>query len=191
MGYLTDQEFDDLFRAFEHTAFRLEPRESYAGASAKMGVFARWMKGERAVPDREHAWYRNVRAQTAAGKRFARVRVVSEPWSDYSRYGLWASRVNIEAGEDIRYLARHKAEEIGLPVALPGYDYWLFDSRLVVVLHFDDTANTVLSYETVDDPATVVQHNYWRDAAWHYALPRDEYLRRAGTPAEPPSPAST
>lgn len=190
MAFLTNEEFSGLFTTFEHTAYRLEPRESYVGASATVGAFARWMAGEWASPDRDHIWYQNVRAQSAAGKRFARVRVVSEPWSVYSRYGLWSSLVNIEAGEDIRYLPRHRAEAANLPVALPGRDYWLFDSRLLVVLHFDDTTNDVVRYEVVEDPATIVQHNYWRDTAWHYALSRDEYVGQAGESVEPPSPAT-
>jgi Family of unknown function (DUF6879) len=116
--------------------------------------------------------------------------VVSEPWSDYSRYALWECLENIEAGEDIRYLSRQRAEVIGLPAKLPGYDYWLFDSRLLIRMHFDDATNDTLRDEIVDDPATIVQHNYWRDAAWHHALPRDEYVREAGEPVEPRSPAS-
>ena len=36
-----------------------------------------------------------------------RVRVVSEPHSDYTRFGIdLARRLNVPAGEDIRYLPR-------------------------------------------------------------------------------------
>jgi hypothetical protein len=29
--------------------------------------------------------------------------------------------------------------------------------------------------EIIEDPAGIVQHNYWRDAAWHYAVRRDDF----------------
>ena len=50
-------------------------------------------------------------------------------------------------------------------------------------------AHPPLPGEVVDDPAAIIQHNYWRDAA-HYALARDEYVRQFGEPVEPPSPAN-
>jgi hypothetical protein len=190
MASLSDEEFDELFTTFEHTAFRLESRDSYAGVVYGVPAFERWMAGELVPPDTRRPWYRNVHKQTASGKRFTRVRVVSEPWSDYTQYALWSVPANIEAGEDIRYLPRSQAQDLGLPIALPGYDYWLFDSRLVVVLRFDDNTNDILSHEVIDDPAAVIQHNYWRDAAWHYAIQCDEYVRQVGEPVEPPSPAS-
>jgi hypothetical protein len=29
--------------------------------------------------------------------------------------------------------------------------------------------------EIIEDSAEIVQHNYWRDAAWHHAVRRDEF----------------
>jgi uncharacterized protein DUF6879 len=187
---LTNQELGRLFASFEHTAFRLETRESYAGVSYDNALFSRWRAGQLPEHDPDTPWKRNVRAATAAGRRFERVRVVSEPWSDYTRYALWECQENLAAGEDIRYLSRSRAEAIGLPAGLPGYDYWLLDSWVLIRMHYDDTTDDVARFEIVDDPAVTVQHNYWRDAAWHYARPRDQYLRQVGRPVEPPSPAN-
>jgi hypothetical protein len=181
---LTAQELHGAFTRFEHTAFRLERRESYAGTRYDSPLFARWLTGQLPELDPDIPWKRQVRAATAEGRQFARVRIVSEPWSDYTRYALWQSLQNIAAGEDIRYLARHRAEAVGLPAALWEYDYWLFDSRLLLVMHYDATDDLCRS-EIQDDPAVVVQHNYWRDAAWHHALPRDEYVRQVGEPVKP------
>jgi uncharacterized protein DUF6879 len=102
------------------------------------------------------------------GRRFSRVRVVSTPLTDYSRFGIFCSEYTNAAGEDIRYLARDQAGE------LPDYDYWLFDSRNLVKMLFDDDENFV-GAEVVDDPAVIVDHNYWRDAAWHKAVRRDDF----------------
>ena len=57
---------------------------------------------------------------------------------------------------------------------LPGHDYWLFDSRMLVRMHFDDD-DAFLGGEVIEDPAEIVQHNYWRDAAWHKAARRDDF----------------
>lgn len=96
--------------------------------------------------------------------------MVSVPLTDYSRFGVWCAQFTNGAGEDIRYLTRNRAQAQGLPV----HDYWLFDSRTLVQLHFDDE-DRFLGGEIIEDPAVIVQHNYWRDAAWHTAVRRDDF----------------
>jgi hypothetical protein len=114
-------------------------------------------------------WLSMVRQASAAGKRFARVRVVDLPLSDYNAFGLALSAQNNAAGEDIRYLVRDQA------AALPGHDYWLFDSRKLLRMHFDDGDDRFTHSEIVDEPSEVVRHNYWRDVAWHHAVRRDDF----------------
>jgi hypothetical protein len=120
------------------------------------------------------AWFQNwlnmIRAASAESRRFMRVRVVTMPLTDYSRFGLWCSQHTNAAGEDIRYLPRDQAESRGLP----DYDFWLFDSRKLARLHFDNE-DRFLGIEVSEDPAVVVQHCYWRDAAWHHAIERDTF----------------
>jgi hypothetical protein len=120
------------------------------------------------------AWFQNWLAMigqaTAAGRRFTRVRVVSVPLTDYSRFGIFCSGYTGQAGEEIRYLARDEARTLGLP----EYDYWLFDSSKLVRMHFDEAGN-FLGGELTEDPNEIIQANYWRDAAWHKAARRDEF----------------
>lgn len=111
-----------------------------------------------------------LRDTVADGRRFARVRVVSLPLTDYSRFGVWCAQFTGAAGEDIRYLPRDQADHLHLP----NHDYWLLDSRTLVRMHFDD-ADAFLGGEIVSDPKEIVQHNYWRDAAWHHAVRRDDF----------------
>ena len=99
-----------------------------------------------------------------------RVRVVSLPLSDYNRWSYVIAQHNIAAGEDIRYLVRERATEI----RLPNFDYWLFDSRKVLAMRFDES-DRFIGGEVIADPAEVVQHNYWRDAAWHCAVRRNDF----------------
>lgn len=128
----------------------------------------KFLAGEPDDLEWSNSWLQLVREGRAEGRSFSRVRIVSIPLSDYSRFGLWASQFTVEAGEDIRYIARDKATD------LPNHDYWMFDSRTVVRMHFDDKS-AFLGGELIDDPAEVVQHNYWRDAAWHRAVRRGNF----------------
>lgn len=111
-----------------------------------------------------------IREATAENRRFTRVRVVSVPLSDYSRFGLWAAQRTSDAGEDIRYLSRDVAEQLDLP----NHDYWLFDSRKLVRMHFG-TEDKFRGGEIVEDAAEIVKHNYWRDVALHHAIRRDGF----------------
>lgn len=115
------------------------------------------------------AWLGMVREGTAEGRRVARVRVVDLPMSEWNRYSYALAEHNIRAGEDIRYLARDQA-----PAGLPANDYWLFDSSKLIVMRFDD-ADRFVGGELVEDPSGVVRANYWRDAAWHWAVRRDDF----------------
>lgn len=111
-----------------------------------------------------------VREATAEGKRFTRVRVVDLPLSDWNRYSYALADHNIAAGEDIRYLVRSEADTLGLP----DDDYWLFDSSRAVKMRFDD-ADRFVGGEVIEDPGEIVKANYWRDAAWHKAVRRDDF----------------
>jgi hypothetical protein len=113
-------------------------------------------------------WLSMIRTATAEGRRFSRVRVVSVPLTDYSRFGVFCSQYTNAAGEEIRYLTRDQARD------LPDYDYWLFDSRLLVKMHFDEEEH-FLGGEVIKDPAVIEQHAHWRDAAWHRAVRRDDF----------------
>jgi len=116
------------------------------------------------------SWLNILRDTTATGRRFARVRVVSLPLTDYSRFGVWCAQFTNAAGEDIRYLDRAEAQAAGLP----NFDYWLFDSRLLLRMHFDER-DAFLGGEIIEDAAEIVKANYWRDAAWHHATRRDDF----------------
>jgi hypothetical protein len=128
------------------------------------------MVGDRDDLGWHQNWLAMIREATAEGRKFFRVRVVSLPLSDYTRFGLWVSQFANEAGDDIRYLTRDQAEATDLP----RHDYWLFDSRKLIKMHFGDD-HRFLGGEVIADPATIVQHNYWRDVAWHHAVRRNEF----------------
>ncbi len=116
------------------------------------------------------SWLELLKVAIGEGRRFARVRVVSLPLTDYSRFGVWCAQFTGGAGEDIRYLVRDQVHVLDLP----DYDYWLFDSSKLLRWHFDDQ-DAFLGAEVNEDPHEIVQANYWRDAAWHKAVRRDDF----------------
>ncbi len=136
---------------------------SYEGESLR-----KFLKGEPDDLSWMQAWLRMVREATSEGRRYFRARVVDLPMSDWNRYSYALSAHNIAAGEDIRYIERSNA------VGLPDHDYWLFDSSRLVIMRFDE-ADRFIGGELVEDPSEIIRHNYWRDAAWHKAVRRDDF----------------
>jgi hypothetical protein len=169
---LDGEAFRRLFDTYAHTAFRLETREQYV-VDEEQEPLRRFLAEEPADDAWMEDWLVDIRAAIAAGKRVERVRVVNEPHSDYTRFGLDLARLTVGAGEDIRYLPRSRAQHL----TLPDEDFWLFDSERVVVLRFDDDDH-LLGVQVLDDPAEVVRRCQWRDAAWHHAVAWSDYRGR-------------
>lgn len=161
-----------LFTTFERTAWRLETRRRYA-VDIGTPKWELWQAGGDLGYNPAHPWHANVRAQTEAGKRFERVRIVDSPPTEGQRFLLASSRGNTEAGEDIRNLPRADADRLGLP----DEDFWLFDARIVVRLVFDEDDNT-LGVEVSEDPQDVAEAVRLRDAAWPVAIPTAEFAAR-------------
>lgn len=161
-----------LFRDFKHTAWRLETRRGYA-SDRNSPKWGRFLAGEDISHDPDNDWRENVRAQTAQGKRFERVRLVDEPLTTGQQFLLASAPGNVAAGEDIRNLSRTQAGEL----RLPDHDFWLFDSKVLARFAFDDDDTTLGVYIT-EDPADVLAACQARDAAWHHAVRTEEFARR-------------
>ncbi|MFF3360416.1 DUF6879 family protein [Streptomyces misionensis] len=67
-------------------------------------------------------------------------------------------------------LTRSKADEL----QLPGEDFWIFDARVVALLHFDD-ADDMTGVELITNPVEVLRYAQAREAAWHHAMPYDQF----------------
>jgi hypothetical protein len=167
---LTEVELGALLSGLRASARRFEIRDRY-NSDVGREAFRRFLAGE---PD-DYAWHRSwldrLRRDHAAGRRWERVRIVSIPLSDYSRYGLVVGRLNVCAGEDIRYLTRDRAADLGLD----PYDAWLLDDEQLVRLHFNDADDTFRGAELVTDKAVVDRHQRWWPLAWRHAQPLDQF----------------
>src|SRR5439155_7214217 len=100
------------------------------------------------APERRH-WSELVQGLTRTGKRVCRVRIISEPVSDYIRFEWVGTDVLVEAGEEVRWLPRRLVS----PIALPGNDFWLFDTNTVVFSVFSGAGEVVERQLTADKGA--------------------------------------
>jgi hypothetical protein len=109
--------FAELLEATQTSAIRIEMRDTYD--ETEKG-YAEW----RETGDISHGdWsdhFAMVRAAAARGVTMRRVRVISEPVSEYIKWENACTHLNIEAGEDIRWLPRTKAADLMLPVPTAG-----------------------------------------------------------------------
>lgn len=167
--------FRRLFETFEHTAWRLETRRGYA-SDRQDPDFQAFLTNGSSPCDPDEPWFTTIKAQTEAGKTVGRVRVADAPPTTEQLFLLDYARHNAAFGEDIRYLWREDAERADLPAE----DFWIFDSRLVALLHFDDGDN-LLDIELITEPAEVVRYAMVRDAAMHHAVPRDRFAAQVTT----------
>lgn len=173
MKIISSEERDTFFTTFEHEAVHLEMRDVYA-VEDERERFARFLeKGYRdhdaETKDRQ-PWMTLIREAAEAGKVFRRVRIISEPVTDYIRY-VWAGAGHsVEAGERIKWLPRRLAS----PIALPGNDFWLFDDSTVVFTVFTGEGD-VLERQLTADPAVVGLCQEAFEAVWSIAIPHNKY----------------
>jgi hypothetical protein len=166
---VTGQDFRGFVRGYQRAAFRLEVRDRY-NDPGEAEPLRRFLAGQ-SIGGWYEDWEELQRRWAAEGKRMTRVRVVTEPHSDYTRFGLLLAGLSAAAGEDIRYLPRDQAKDLDLP----DYDFWLMDAARVGILRFSDD-DALLGAEIHDDPVLVGRHCYYRDVAWHHAIPYAEYV---------------
>lgn len=168
-------EFEDLFRTFKHSAWRLETRRRYASDEATE-TYGRFIAEGEAPLDFSDPYCDLIREQTGQGKRVERVRIVDDPPTTGQLYLLDNARRNSALGEDIRNLVRGDADRL----RLPAEDYWIFDSRIVALLNFD-AEDRLVDVELITEPAEVVRRSLTRDAAWHHAIPYERFAAGLAT----------
>ncbi|HEU0088026.1 MAG TPA: hypothetical protein VFQ77_10310 [Pseudonocardiaceae bacterium] len=181
---ISGKAFGHLFRTFGHSARRLETRDRYRDPE-EYEAFARYLAGSPEDPSyvasRDYWLDGTVRTAIDAGRCFARVRVVPEPLTPYLRFGLYHCAFNVEAGEDIRYLTRDRANALDLP----GHDFWLFDEERLALLWFTSD-DRLLGAQVITEPPVVRQHTRWLDLAEAHATPYRDYLAADPSRAMPP-----
>jgi hypothetical protein len=166
---LSYDDFSALFPQVKREALHLEMRDSY-GTEAEIPHLAKWAAGQPDDLGWLKPWCTLVRDATAAGKAFRRVRIVSEPLSDYQRWAYSLTAVMADAGEDIRWVPRARVSEL----MFPGNDFWLFDDELLVFLVFAGNG-LVVDRPAMTDPRLIGRCRASFEAAWALSIPHREY----------------
>jgi hypothetical protein len=129
MDRVTAELRDSLIAGFGREALHLEMRDLYAAADHSR--FRTWLAGEPLDPAAEEQWWRPwremMRGHREAGRTLRRLRIVSEPVTDYIRFEWLDADELVKAGEDVRWLPRQRASGL----LLPGNDLWSFDGETV------------------------------------------------------------
>jgi hypothetical protein len=167
-------DWTDPFRRARSLAVHLEMRDVYAVAS-EARRFAEFQRTGTVDADADalahrQAWLELVRELTDRGVAVRRARIVSEPVTDYIRWEHAITPANLAAGEQVRWLPRHRAADL----MLPGADFWLFDDDLVRFGHFTGDGE-LRGHEQRTDPGLL---RLCRDAfehVWARAIPHQEY----------------
>lgn len=173
MESITEEDRDRFLRTYAREAVHVEMRDVYA-TDIEKSRFQTWLRGEPLDPESEAEWWRwwfeLMDRNTSEGKVLRRLRIVSEPVTQYIRFEWLDAAKLVEAGEHVRWLPRRKASTL----LLPGNDYWMFDRETVVFTHFSGDGH-VLDHEITRDPGLVAACGAAFDAAWQVATPHHEY----------------
>ncbi|WP_433298983.1 DUF6879 family protein [Actinoplanes sp. CA-030573] len=171
MRLLQGPDFWDIFRRLERSAFHLEVEDAYHTPD-ESEPFQKFLTGEPDDFEWHKPWLDLVRDVAANGRRIERVRIVTVPHVDYTRWGLTVAPLNIDSGEDIRWLPR----SLLAGVEVPSDDFWLIDRERVVFTVFTPDGTFSGGAETVD-PVIVERCNKVRDTLWSLAIPHAEYVK--------------
>ncbi|MEO6088412.1 MAG: DUF6879 family protein [Umezawaea sp.] len=166
---VTGEAWAALLTGFRSSAWRWEAQAVYREPIEQEALRA-FLAGH--APDLSYMddWLAGVRAATDAGRTFARVRLLTDPLTDYLRFELAATPRNVAAGESIRVISAGRAHAL----ELPADDFWIFDDEVVAVMQFNEGGFT--HADLITDAPGVAEFREIRDRAWQDAVPFEEYL---------------
>jgi hypothetical protein len=147
----------------------LELRDTYAGTDPD---FAAWQVGElinRSDGDAE--WRSIIQPLVDREVDVRRLRVVSEPVSDYIRWEhMITDTSSIAAGESVRWVPRRRISDL----TLPGNDFWLLDDR--VLFNYFSGDGAWVGGEMITEPATREFCLSVFEALWQRGIDHADYM---------------
>ena len=171
-----EQTFEEFLATARHSAIHVEMRDTYDESDP---AFVKWQETGSTAYDWAR-WIKLIGSTVERGVKVRRVRVVSEPVTDYMRWEHAISYGNVEAGEELRWLPRRQASDL----LLPGADLWMVDHRLVRYNFNAGDGTSLRQYEYVSDPRKVAQVVGSVEMIWERAIPHADY-RPKSTPPRP------
>lgn len=140
----------------------------YYDAASDDADYTRYLAGEPApTAAAKEPWLARLRADTAAGRRWSRLRVVQLPLTDYLRYECeWGYTFNVAAGEDVRIL------EVDLLHRYMTYgDFFVIDNHHVILSRYDGTGRFVGAELCDNDGPDAGLCRTLANTAWRSAQP--------------------
>jgi hypothetical protein len=163
------ESFDELLAKCTRTALKLEFRDQYMTGDPG---YTAWQAGDIDRAVEEYAgWTALARGAVARGVQMKRARVVSEPVSEYIAFEYAVtSRVNVAAGELIRWVPRQRVSD----VALPGNDVWVFDDSILQFCFFAGDGRFI-GNDVSTDPEVMKLCVSAFEAAWERGVDHDRF----------------
>ena len=118
-------EFDELFELFNEEAFRLETLPVYDVEEEEKAILE-FNKTGKVVENVDNEWIDLLKI----GKPVKRLRLLSNPLSNYEIFELEEYKTNLKYGEDIRIVNRDNFNEI-------LQDFWIFDMKWIGIMNYD------------------------------------------------------
>jgi hypothetical protein len=169
-----------LFASFTHSAFRLEALPQYLVPQEDERFRA--FRERRPLPERSpqtSPWLGQIARTTAAGRRWQRVHVVGQPFTEYLRFELLTDQENVAAGEDVRVADGDAQPELEACTQ----DFWLFDAdtdHAVALLMRYDPEGRFVEAERCTDPDILARCRRQRDLVLARSIPVADYVAEAG-----------
>lgn len=134
-------------------------------------LFKAWQAGDlHTRREADAQWHTLLAPLVQLGGDLRRLRIVSEPVTEYIRYEYEVTPLaNLAGGESVRWLPRDKASDL----RLPGNDFWLIDDRLLFNISSGD--GEWLGIQSNDGPRVIEFCIESFEAAWQRAIDHGDY----------------
>ncbi|MFF0572599.1 DUF6879 family protein [Streptosporangium saharense] len=159
--------FEQLLAGTVRSVRHLEARDTYDPTDP---AFVNWKVTGDTSYDWQ-SWIALVGAATGRGVSFRRLRIVSEPVSDYIRWEHAISYGNVKAGEELRWLPRHLCFDLPHPAA----DFFLWDARLLAYNFTAGDGTDTGRMEYVADPRRITPVVGMFEMLWERGVPHHAY----------------
>lgn len=172
LGTLTPEDFNAWFDHATTSLFRLETLQAYdtTGDVAYAAFRAGTARPERSV--RTSPWVARIARTSLTGVTWTRVRVVTWPLTDYTRYELIGYIESQAVGDRTLLLDAGDRES-------HGPDFWLRDGGTnhaeAIAMHYDPDG-TIRRYEVVTDPDRLAALHAVAVGLSEQATPLNEFL---------------
>lgn len=166
----------DPFDNFHTVAFRLEALPNYPEDGVDAPDFLAFLDTGKVPPGHNADWAKLIEDAKNRGARVTRLRLVSQPLSEYEKFELLAGyRAGAGAGEEIRVLPR--------PVNFASPDYWAYDATTFEEMIYDAEGNfkgSEVRAMTDEDRERLLLHLGMFDSALPLDVFRESFLADRG-----------